>query len=418
MKLMAPSKPVGMWSEQNLNYKKRNEDGASAGLVLSSSGKKVIFAAVADGVSGLPNGDAASRLAVEWPRSFIPAANFNSTGDFVEILKVEFQNLNNSVCALPGGAGSTLTVVFLFGSDIIIVHIGDTTCFYFTFNDDGDPCSITLTRSDSVVGQASASGLPDEELELMHQHALAKSLGDCNVEPSIIVNPVGLNLNRGYLLLTTDGITDVWSPSEILLEMNEVKDLNETCKRLCTLALQRRKKNQRPNRDNITCALVELENIFRDSDSYTFFAGSAFENRVNLPIRGNNHVVQGRYLRAVIFMILVAVLFWYVVLPYIGREPVGDSPLPANQLGITGRPTQGSIDKTRSGEGSGSEIRLDLPLGASTNPRNATEPDVDLTAVPHKIEGQNLNKNVDDKQAEQKKEIEKRKLKDPKNGSI
>lgn len=269
------SSPFGLWSEQNPTYKRRNEDGGSAGLLVSASGQRVIFAAVADGVSGLPNGDEASRLAVRWPQEVIPAVTFDSTTSFVEALRKDFDRLNERICALPGGAGTTLTVVFLVGKEIVVVHVGDTTCFYFDLDPDENPRGLTLTRSDSVVGQARAAGTTDEELEGMHQHALAKCLGDPSLEPAIVVNPPNCRNDRGTILLTTDGITDVWSPSEILPELAAAPDATAVARNLCTQALVRKKKNQRPNRDNITAVLIKLENFPERLKPGCNFVGSA-----------------------------------------------------------------------------------------------------------------------------------------------
>ena len=269
------SSPFGLWSEQNPTYKRRNEDGGSAGILVSASGQRVIFAAVADGVSGLPNGDEASRLAVQWPQEVIPAVTFDSTTSFVEALRRDFERLNERICALPGGAGTTLTVVFLVAKDIVIVHVGDTTCFYFDLDPDENPRGLTLTRSDSVVGQARAAGTTDEEIEGMHQHALAKCLGDAGLEPAIVVNPLNCRSDRGTILLTTDGITDVWSPSEILPELAAAPDATAVARNICAQALVRKKKNQRPNRDNITAVLIKLENFPERLKPGCDFVGSA-----------------------------------------------------------------------------------------------------------------------------------------------
>jgi protein phosphatase len=416
LKTKAHGKSIGLWSEQNPNYKGRNEDAACAGIILSASGQKIVFAAIADGVSGLPNGDVAARLAAKWPQDFIPAATFNSNEEFIDILKREFKKLNDTICSLPGGAGSTLTIVFMYHNESVVLHVGDTTCFYFTFNDDGDPSSLTLTQSDSVVGLAGASGMTDEELEQMHQHALAKSLGDPNIEPSIFVNPLKFNIKRGYLLLTTDGITDVWSSSEILPELNEELDMNIICRRLCDAALVRKKKNQRPNRDNITCVLIKLDEIQVNAEYIVESVGSAVDE-VIISKKEGAKIDYMKNLSKILYIAAAILTIWYIAFRSTGKPSVLSEPPKVNISTGVDIHAQGAHTATQY---NGKIPEIIEPKGSykiDSGKVVVDKIDDNLRASIKKNENRELYINGEAGKKNQA-EADKKNLKDPRNGSI
>jgi serine/threonine protein phosphatase PrpC len=260
-KLLVPrrkSRSFGIFSEQNPRFKKRNEDAAAVALFSTAGGRRVAYAAVADGISGLPNGDVAARLAVEGPLARLRAATWKTEEELREVLQRGFEEVNRQIADLPNGAGATLTAVVLTEDLLGILHIGDTSCFYFGQDESGDPRALRLTAPDTVVGDALAAGVDEDEVASMHQHALARSLGDLSAQPSIVLNPRGASSRKGMLLLTSDGITDVWSSGELLGRAGGTGDLDQLCASLCAEALIRPKGNGKPNRDNITCVGLDL----------------------------------------------------------------------------------------------------------------------------------------------------------------
>ncbi len=257
---MRSEKPraFGIFSEQNPRFKKRNEDAAAVSFFTTAGGSHVVYAAVADGISGLPNGDVAARLAVEGPLARLRASNWKTEEELREVLQRGFDEVNREIADLPNGAGATLTAVVLTEDLLGLLHIGDTSCFYFGQDESGDPRALRLTAPDTVVGDALAAGVDEDEVASMHQHALARSLGDLSTQPSIVLNPRGGDSRKGMLLLTSDGITDVWSSGELLGRAGEAGNLDQLCASLCADALNRPKANGKPNRDNITCIGLDL----------------------------------------------------------------------------------------------------------------------------------------------------------------
>lgn len=275
MRFVKP-RPFGVFSEQNPRFKKRNEDAAAVAFFTSAQGRHVAYAAVSDGISGLPNGDAAARLAVEGPLALLREAIWHTEEQLREVLQRGFDEVNRAIADLPNGAGATLTAVVLSEGLLGILHIGDTSCFYFGQDASGDPRALRLTAPDTVVGDALAAGVDEDEVASMHQHALARSLGDLSAKPSIVLNPRGVSAGKGILLLTSDGITDVWSSGELLGRAGEVKNLDELCGSLCADALRRPKANGKPNRDNITCIGLDLSSWGKPMKPAEVWAGAAF----------------------------------------------------------------------------------------------------------------------------------------------
>jgi serine/threonine protein phosphatase PrpC len=267
------SRSFGIFSEQNPRFKKRNEDAAAVALFSTAGGSRVAYAAVADGISGLPNGDVAARLAVEGPLARLRAATWKTEEELREVLQRGFEEVNREIADLPNGAGATLTAVVL--TEDFILHIGDTSCFYFGQDESGDPRALRLTAPDTVAGDALAAGVDEDEVAAMHQHALARSLGDLSAQPSIVLNPRGVSSRKGMLLLTSDGITDVWSSGELLGRAGEPGDLDQLCASLCAEALTRPKANGKPNRDNITCVGLDLALWGKPGKPVEAWAGAA-----------------------------------------------------------------------------------------------------------------------------------------------
>ena len=225
----------------------------------------------------MPNGDAASVIAVSDWNNVLNDGKFTSYEHLLEKLNKHFNFINDKIVGL--NAGSTFTGAFIFDNKLTLLHVGDTSCFYVNLENENGPSGLRLTTSDSLVSKAYAAGINEDEISGLHQHALSKSLGDVGLTPSICSNIEGVNLKNGYLILTTDGITDVWTLSDLILTLSESKDPAAICEDLCSGSLSRLKTNGKSNKDNITCIVLKLENLREVNKEFVEFAGAALNQK-------------------------------------------------------------------------------------------------------------------------------------------
>lgn len=249
----------GLCSEQNPRFKPRNEDAAGAGWLRNRGGVTFRLAAVADGVSGLARGDEASRLAVRGLVEQLQAATFRGAEELAAQADALFARINAPIRDLSdSGSGTTLTAAVLFGRELVVLHVGDSVCYYLGRAAADSPCARKLTSEHTLVAAATSAGASDDDVAALHQHALDRCLGDPEVKPQVIVNPPEVDLTRGRLLLVTDGVSDVWGVSDLLLASGRERDLEKLCTALCTGALARPNARGKPNKDNITAVALEL----------------------------------------------------------------------------------------------------------------------------------------------------------------
>ncbi len=152
----APGKPV-------------NEDSAAV-FELSDS---LMVLAVADGVGGYPQGEDASRLAIEMLQLSLLGAE---TGDAVHAAILNaFELAHQSIIGLGVGAATTLAVASISATHVRSYHTGDSGCLMF-----GQRGKVKLkTINHSPTGFAELEGRLTEEESIMHpaRHLVSNLLG-------------------------------------------------------------------------------------------------------------------------------------------------------------------------------------------------------------------------------------------------
>ena len=244
----------------------------------------------------------------DW-NNVLKKSKFTSYEDLLVKLNKHFNFINDKIVGL--NAGSTFTGAFIFDKKLTLFHVGDTSCFYVNLESENGPSGLRLTTSDSLVSKAYAAGINEDDLSGLHQHALSKSLGDVGLTPSIYSNIQGVNTDNGYLILTTDGITDVWTLSDLILTLSENKDPATICEDLCRGSLIRLKTNGKSNKDNITCIVLKLENLYELTKEFVEFAGAAVNQKKYLK-KNNHNKFSNRIILFTAFLLFLAGLAVYV----------------------------------------------------------------------------------------------------------
>jgi|GEM_PF-710680 len=228
-----------------------NEDS----LYVNSEGGLFI---VADGMGGHEGGEVASKMAVdiisEALKEGIPADAMKEEV-FALILQALFKandeiRIKGEEDPLLRGMGTTIVLALCQGDEVYVAHVGDSRAYLIK-----EKSIKRLTEDHSVVAQMVKAGNISREEAKTHKfrHMLSQALGTSTyLAPDIQV----FNWEKGdYILLCTDGLTDMLEDQELLSTVLECSkgEPEEGCEMLVDLA------NKKGGRDNSTVILLYRE---------------------------------------------------------------------------------------------------------------------------------------------------------------
>lgn len=184
-----------------------NEDA----LALIPAGTDAGVLVVADGLGGLPAGEAASRLAVQRLAEAVRAAQRDNAALRDAILN-GIEQANREIIALGAGSATTIAVVELQGRLMRSYHVGDSLILVT-----GQRGKVKYqTMPHSPVGYAVESGMLDESEALHHAERNIVSNVIGSPEMRIDIGPTFALAPRDTLLLASDGAPDNLYMSELV----------------------------------------------------------------------------------------------------------------------------------------------------------------------------------------------------------
>ena len=225
-----------------------NEDSYCLEELGSADG--VWLLAVADGLGGCPDGEVASRIAIQTvrecalrdARGAAPGANWpHRLEDAITVAHGRILTESAADASDLSGMSTTLTAVVVDGTRLYWGHVGDSRAYILR----GGRLTL-LTRDHSVTGRLVADGFLGEEAARDHpqRNLLTQALGfpgDLHVETGVTELRTG-----DWLILTTDGLTAVVAGEEIVRSARRFEVPLPLCERLVALA------NARGGPDNVT----------------------------------------------------------------------------------------------------------------------------------------------------------------------
>jgi protein phosphatase len=251
--------------------RERNQDFAYAGPVLPAVAEgdaavMPMLIAVADGFG--PNGEQASALVIDALRGHEPSALFpadvrsalsavppvpadvlNALSDMVAGAASAVRTITPASAA-ESASGSTLTATYWTGSQLALMHIGDSRAYLLR-----DGGLFQITHDDSVTqAMVDAGQLTSEEATSHPQRSLlVKAIGgfdDAAATPALSVHDAQAG---DRYLLCTDGLTSV-VPVPVIREILRGAALTpqDVVARLIVLA------NEAGGPDNIACAVADI----------------------------------------------------------------------------------------------------------------------------------------------------------------
>ena len=223
--------------------------------IMEQLDRNTVLCVVCDGMGGAKSGNIASSLAVDvfvqevrrtWTssmtqekinlmlRSAVKLANFT-----VFDQAQQFEEFD--------GMGTTLVAVLVHNRHVTVVHVGDSRAY--RVNSDG---IWQMTRDHSLVQMMVERGELTQEMARTYpgKNFITRAIG---TEPFVECDVSNLELSKGeYLLLCSDGLSNVLDDQEILFEVVHGVDKRDCCQRLLEIA------KHRGAPDNVTSVLIAV----------------------------------------------------------------------------------------------------------------------------------------------------------------
>lgn len=211
--------------------------------------KEYALFVIADGMGGHNAGDVASKIAVEAIRDYIYEREeiFN----YEDLLENAIIYANNMILEKSKlepdykNMGTTIVCVMIVDETAYISHLGDSRLYKFSKEDRLEQ----ITKDDSYLQSLKDEGVENIN-ETKYKNVITKALG---VDSNPDINHNQVQVKKGdYLLLATDGLTNMVEDCEIEEVISFDLDLKEAVEILVYMA------NSSGGYDNITMTLVKI----------------------------------------------------------------------------------------------------------------------------------------------------------------
>lgn len=222
--------------------------------ILLDEDKDVALIVVCDGMGGARAGDVASALAAKTFMNHMAkyVDQADSQEETASRMSDAVQSANRAVYEKSmrnpdlSGMGTTLTAAMSTSSGVVMVNVGDSRVYHITLNG-----IKQITKDHSVVEDMVLKGNLSRADARWHpkKNLITRALGINNDED---LDVFFLCLKPGeYILLCTDGLSNVVMDSEILFQIQCGDSVKECCEKLVEMALSRGAP------DNVTAVLFK-----------------------------------------------------------------------------------------------------------------------------------------------------------------
>ena len=231
------------------NVRKQNQDYYD----IIEFGQGCLLAIVCDGMGGAKSGNIASRLAAD---VFCGEVRRSIRSDLLvddvkRIMSDAVQLANQAVYEHAQlsddftGMGTTLVAAFVCGKTLIVANVGDSRAYLV---ERGSIRQVTVDHS--VVQLMLRRGEISREEARTHpgKNLITRAVG---TEQRVVCDIFTLPVEHGdYVLLCSDGLSNLVTEQEILFEVVHGADKSDCCRRLLEMA------KHRGAPDNVTCVLT------------------------------------------------------------------------------------------------------------------------------------------------------------------
>ena len=240
---------MNLWGVSDVGaVREQNQDA----YFITAPDVAVPFGVVCDGMGGAKAGNVASTMAVE---SFAATLTEGLAmgGDIKQLLDQAVDRANELVCYRAEvddtcrGMGTTLVAAVVEESLVHVVNVGDSRGYAI-----GPGGIRQVTRDHSVVEDLVERGEITREQARSHpkKNLITRALG---AEERLEADLYTVERREGeFILLCSDGLSNVVTDQELLFELIHGGPAEEGCRRLLNLALSRGAP------DNVTAVLIQL----------------------------------------------------------------------------------------------------------------------------------------------------------------
>ncbi len=212
---------------------------------------------VADGLGGYKSGEVASDMLVKNVSDYIESKSrwLKNVSDekikFVISEAIKYANENIYNLSISDnqyqGMGTTATLVYKSNDKIFYLSIGDSRIYHL---DENLKSIEQITIDDTYVNELLKTNAINEDEAKNHpqKHMLTKAVGISN---KIDVEVKNLNISNGYLILCTDGMSNMLTDKEIISIFKSVK-FDDVASNIIVKA------NENGGMDNITVIVIKL----------------------------------------------------------------------------------------------------------------------------------------------------------------
>jgi protein phosphatase len=231
--------------------RKQNQDAYE----IRELGKNALLAVVCDGMGGAKSGNIASLLAADvFTQEVERSWNPSMTQDRIDQMLTSAVKLANFTVYDQAqqfeefdGMGTTLVAALIKGRKATIVNVGDSRAYCI-----GESGIHQISRDHSLVQMMVDRGdlTPEVAKTYPGKNFITRAIG---TEPMVLCDIFHLDVDKGdYLLLCSDGLSNVMDDQEILFEVAHGVNKAHCCHRLLDIA------KNRGAPDNVTSVLVQV----------------------------------------------------------------------------------------------------------------------------------------------------------------
>lgn len=211
-------------------------------LTFSDEAAHIDLLVVCDGMGGAKAGNVASALAAESFLEYLKS-QLSAEKNVIDIMqdmsdgirlansKVYEKSMNDNDCT---GMGTTLVAAAVTRSGAVVVNVGDSRAYHVT-----NKLIAQVTKDHSVVEDMIDRGdiKRSEANSHPNRNLITRALGTAaDTEPDFFF----VNLKDGeYLLLCSDGLSNVVTDQTLFKEISSSSDTQEICERLIKLAVNK-----------------------------------------------------------------------------------------------------------------------------------------------------------------------------------
>lgn len=209
---------------------------------------------VADGMGGYNYGEVASSKAVGYFCEYVKSNFYDNENDILDFIIDGILFSNSKVYEdsnsddMYNGMGTTITVCTIMNNKAYIAHVGDSRLYIVT----GDKIN-QLTTDHSYVNEMVKAGEITEVEARMHprRNIITRAVG---IKDTVEVDALAVTVGEGdYLLICSDGLTDMVTDEDIYNIISEMSDINMKADKLVKLAIEN------GGHDNVSAILINID---------------------------------------------------------------------------------------------------------------------------------------------------------------